>query len=188
MKDNIRNQLKLSRKNLSPSEVEKKSLIIKEILFATNEFVNSQNILFYVSYDNEVETHNMIKESIDNEKTVCVPFVKKNEHMIIPIKIENWNDLEIGSYNILEPKQNKFKKFPLEEIELIIVPGIGFDTHGNRIGHGMGYYDRLLKDANNCFKIGLGFQCQIVDYIPADPHDVRIDMVITEKELINCKI
>ena len=188
MKENIRNELKILRKNLPSTKIKKKSLTIKEKLFATYEYISSQNILFYVSYDNEVETHNMIKESIDTGKTVCVPFVKKNEHTIIPIKIENWNDLEIGSYNILEPKKNKFKIFPLEEIELIIIPGIGFDTHGNRIGHGMGYYDRLLKGANNCFKIGLGFQCQIVDYIPVDPHDVRIDMIITEKELINCKI
>ncbi|MBN2602565.1 MAG: 5-formyltetrahydrofolate cyclo-ligase [Candidatus Thermoplasmatota archaeon] len=188
MKENIRNELKISRKNLSSSLVEKKSLIIKEKLFATSEFIRSQKILFYISYDNEVRTHEMIKESIDCGKIVCVPFVKKNEHRIIPIKLENWNDLEIGSYNILEPKQNKLKKFPLEEIELIIVPGIGFDARGNRIGHGMGYYDRLLSITNNCFKIGLGFHCQIVEYIPADPHDVRLDMVITEKKSFKCKI
>ena len=188
MKENIRNELKLSRKNLPSILVEKKSLIIKEKLFATSEFIRSQKILFYVSYDNEVRTHEMIKESMDSGKTVCVPFVKKDEHKIIPIKLENWNDLKIGSYNILEPKKNKLKKFPLEEIELIIVPGIGFDIHGNRIGHGMGYYDRLLRSANNCFKIGLGFHCQIVDYIPTDPHDVRLDMIITEKKSFKCKI
>ena len=188
MKKKIRNELKLSRENLKPNEIDKKSLIIKEKLFATNEFKKSQKILFYVSYDNEVKTHEMIKESMDIGKTVCVPFVKKDEYKILPIKLENWNDLEIGSYNILEPKQDKLIEFPLEEIEMIIVPGIGFDTRGNRIGHGMGYYDRLLRRAKNCFKIGLGFHCQIVEYIHADSHDIKLDMVITEKKLYKCEI
>jgi 5-formyltetrahydrofolate cyclo-ligase len=184
MKEKIRDELKKTRQNLTLSEVEKKSLIIKDTLFKTYEFIKSQNILFYVSYNNEVITHNMIKESMDARKTVCVPFVIKNERKIMPIKLENWNDLELGSYDILEPKLNKLKFFPLEEIELIIVPGIGFDIHGNRIGHGLGYYDRLLNSVKNCFKIGLGFQCQMVDCISVDPHDVKLDMIITEKKII----
>jgi len=73
-----------------------------------------------------------------------------------------------GAYNILEPRQECFNEVPLESIDLIIIPGIAFDCKGNRIGHGMGYYDRLLKKKNHTHRFGLAFEFQIVEIIPSE--------------------
>jgi 5-formyltetrahydrofolate cyclo-ligase len=86
----------------------------------------------------------------------------------------------------LEPKKNYIKEVSIESIDLIIVPGVVFDRNGNRIGHGMGYYDRLLKKSHNIPRIGLAFEFQIVKKIEAEEHDERIDMIITEDRIINC--
>ena len=75
---------------------------------------------------------------------------------------------------------------PLKSIDLIIVPGVGFDPCGNRIGHGKGYYDSLLRHARNTLKIGLAFEFQIQEKIPVEDHDVHVDTIITEKRIITC--
>jgi 5-formyltetrahydrofolate cyclo-ligase len=70
---------------------------------------------------------------------------------------------------------------------LIIVPGLGFDTNGCRIGHGKGYYDNLLKNSRNALHIGLAFEAQIVKKIPVDAHDLPVHMIVTEKRVIDCR-
>ena len=86
-------------------------------------------------------------------------------------EFKKWDDLEPGSYGILEPNSEKIRKISTEKIDLIIVPGIGFDSKGNRIGHGKGYYDNLLKNSKKAIHIGLAFEKQIVIKIPVEYHD-----------------
>ena len=120
------------------------------------DFKHATTILFYVSYDNEVYTHEMIKELLKNKKNIVVPIADKKNRSLTLSKLDNWDDLEIGTYNILEPKLERIKKISLDSIDLIIVPGIGFDKKGNRIGHGKGYYDKLLKNSKQaCHEGGL---------------------------------
>ena len=69
---------------------------------------------------------------------------------------------------------------------MILVPGIGFDKKGSRIGHGKGYYDNLLKNSNRAVHIGLAFECQIVKCIPTQNHDIPVDKIVTEKRIIDC--
>ncbi len=100
--------------------------------------------------------------------------------------MKSWKELSIGSYGILEPRTEKIRKTRVEDIDLIIVPGVAFDKKGNRIGHGKGYYDRLL-DKTNATKIGLAFEFQLLKEIPTDKHDLPIDILITEKRIIKCQ-
>jgi 5-formyltetrahydrofolate cyclo-ligase len=95
--------------------------------------------------------------------------------------------LEVGAYNILEPRQDTIKEIPIESIDLILVPGVVFDIHGNRIGHGKGYYDRLLNDTQNIPHVGLAFGFQIVDAVPVEGHDLPVDIIVTEERIIECK-
>lgn len=186
MKQEFREKLKDNRKNLSTSNVLEKSNKIKKLLFEMKEFKEADTILFYISYDNEVFTHDMIKESILIGKEVVVPLVaKKNRRLILSI-IDSWDVLELGAYNILEPKKEFVKEASVGSIDLIIVPGVGFDEQGRRIGHGMGYYDNLLKNSALALKIGLAFEFQIVEKIPVEKHDVPVDMIVTENRVINC--
>jgi len=187
MKNIIRKDLKDIRAKLSKQEVIDKSNRIKNLLFESKEFKQSLSVLFYVSYDNEVYTHDMIKECLKNNKKVIVPVSDTKNRCLILSELKNWNDLKPGAYGILEPSAVKIKKFPVEKIDLIIVPGVGFDDHGRRIGHGKGFYDNLLRDSKNALHVGLAFEVQIVKEIPVDSHDVSIDKIITEKRVIDCK-
>ena len=110
-----------------------------------------------------------------------LPFI--NSEKLFFSKINSLNDLVIGKFNILEPK-DRFKT--KEELDLIIVPGLVFDKKGNRIGHGKGYYDSFLKKHPNATKIGLAFEDQINKKILVEDHDIPMDFIITEKRIINC--
>jgi 5-formyltetrahydrofolate cyclo-ligase len=186
MKEEVRKELIKLRKNLSKNEILENSEKIKNRLFKMTEFRESSTILFYVSYDNEVYTHKMIKESITIKKNVVIPLTDKKNKILILSKLDSWDDLGLGAYHILEPKKEKIKKISIDELDLIIVPGVGFDNHGHRIGHGKGYYDNLLKNFEK-LTIGLAFEFQIIKNIPIEKHDIPIDKIVTEKRLIDCK-
>jgi 5-formyltetrahydrofolate cyclo-ligase len=184
MKKQTRKKLILIRKNLSKEYVFENSKKIKNRLFNLNEFKKASTILFYVSYNNEVFTHEMIRELLTSKKNIVVPISDKKNRTLILSKLENWNDLSIGSYNILEPKNNRIKQVNLDIIDLIIVPGVGFDEKGNRIGHGKGYYDKLLRNSKKAKSIGLTFECQILEKIPTGKYDIPVDVIVTEERII----
>jgi 5-formyltetrahydrofolate cyclo-ligase len=186
MKKEIRSTILKKRNSMNFSKVLEKSKRIKEQVFHMHEFKDAKTILFYISYDNEVYTHEMIKESLKIKKQVVVPKIDMDNHMILCSSLTQWDDLLIGAYNILEPRQEYLNEVPPETIDLIVIPGIAFDEHGNRIGHGMGYYDRLLKKKNNAHRLGLAFEVQIVENIPTESHDVKVEKIVTEERIITC--
>jgi 5-formyltetrahydrofolate cyclo-ligase len=186
MKKEIRSMILNKRNSMLFSEVLEKSERIKEQVFHMDEFKDAKTILFYVSYDNEVNTHEMIKKCLKIKKQVVVPKTDINNHTMLCSSLTKWDDLIAGAYNILEPRQKCLKEISLESIDLIIIPGIAFDGQGNRIGHGMGYYDRLLKEKINAHHLGLAFEFQIVEKIPPEIHDVKVKKIVTEKRIITC--
>ena len=147
-KEKLRKQIKEKRIKQSIEENRKKSKEIKEKLFNLKEYKNAKTVLFYVSYNGEVFTHDIVKEALKDKK-VIVPISNKEDCLLNLSKLEKWDDLEISSYGILEPKKECIKEISIDEIDLIIVPGVAFDIKGNRMGHGKGYYDRLLSKVNN---------------------------------------
>lgn len=187
MKETIRKELLEKRKQLSKKEVLEKSKQIKDIFLNLKEFKKANNIFFYVSYDNEVNTHDMIKKCLLLGKNVIVPICKRDDRSLFLSKIEKWDDLKSGSYDILEPKKDKIKEVSIYNIDLTIIPGVGFDEQGFRLGHGFGYYDKLLNNSTNSINIGLAFEIQIVEKIPIELHDLPVDLIITEKRVIKCK-
>jgi len=187
MKERIRKELMRIRNDLSELEVLEKSKQIKKRLFAMDKFEQASTILFYVSYDNEVYTHDMIKEGISNRKNVIVPISDKENRRLILSQLNNWNSLESGSYGILEPRKEQIKEISIDKVDLVIVPGVGFDKRGYRIGHGKGYYDGLLRNSKNVLHIGLAFELQIADRIPTEDHDLPVHKIITEKRIIECR-
>ena len=139
------------------------------------EYKKAKTVSFFVSFGSEVDTHDMIKEAL-KEKEVCVPVVQGD--YIALSKINGLGDLDKeGKYGILEP--SSIIEIDKELVDLIIVPGVAFDKKGYRIGYGRGYYDKLLKEFNGK-TIGLAFSLQIVNKIPKEEHDIRVDKVITE--------
>ena len=186
MKKDIRSTILKKRSSMPRSEVQKKSKLIKEQIFQMQEFREAKTILFYVSYDNEVDTHEMIKESLGMKKQVVVPKTDMNNRTIICSSLTKWNDLLSGAYNILEPRQECVNEVSIESIDLIMIPGVAFDCQGNRIGHGMGYYDRLLQKKMSAHCLGLAFELQIVESISTEKYDVKVEKIVTEERIITC--
>lgn len=142
------------------------------------EFQSANTIMCYHSMSNEVSTHEAIARW-RKTKTVVLPRVKGDNLMLFEYSPEK---LVAGKYGIFEPALD-CRPVDLKEIDLIIVPGVGFDTKCNRMGHGKGYYDRLLGEKGDIKLIGVAFDCQIVDYVPHCSHDVSMDKVITASNI-----
>jgi len=188
MKRALKHEIFEKRRALSKDDVKEKSLKIRENLFSLEEFKKAKNILFYVSFKNEVGTHKMIKELIaKKEKTVIVPYVMGDNPILQLSELKNFDWLEVKTFGVLEPKELYIREFNHEKVDLVIVPGIVFDKQGHRIGYGHGYYDKFLKKlGKNVKKIGLAFELQVVDEIPKEEHDVPVDCMVTEERVIGC--
>jgi len=184
MKEILRKEIKEKRRNISKEENRKKSKEIKEKLFNLREYKDARVVLFYISYNGEVFTHDMIKDALEDKKVV-VPISNKEDNTLSLSKLDSWDDLELGSYGILEPRKICMQEVQIDNIDLIIVPGVGFDLNGNRMGHGKGYYDKLLEKSK-AIHIGLAFELQIIDKIPTEEHDISLNKIITESRVINC--
>jgi len=187
MKSTIRASIISQRKKMPLPEITQKSAQIKKRLFELEEFQRSHTILFYVSYDSEVATHEMIQACLSSGKKVVVPCTDTKNRKLSLSKLQRWEDLRVGAYHIQEPRVECRCDVSLDAVDLIIVPGIAFDLTGHRIGHGMGYYDRLLSENVGATKVALAFELQLVEKIPAEHHDVSVDMIITEKRIIHTK-
>lgn len=137
-------------------------------------FMLATHILLYHSLPDELSTHAFLKKWCCS-KRFYLPRVNGVNLDILPYEQSR---LELGSFHIEEPTGDDLVDPSI--IELIIAPGVAFDTKGNRLGRGKGYYDRLLA-TTNATKIGVAYHFQMVDDIPAEPHDVPMDIVITDR-------
>ncbi|MFA5792843.1 MAG: 5-formyltetrahydrofolate cyclo-ligase [Candidatus Gracilibacteria bacterium] len=180
-KKDLRVHLREKRKAIQPALRAEKSKKIAEIFLKLKEVTDANSILFYVSKADEVETHDLIKDCIKRGVKVFVPKVNGEELLICPIL--NFDELSLGAYGLLEPCSIANTAHP-KDIDLIVVPGIGFDKNGNRIGSGKGFYDKLLKDTRGQ-KIGFAFSEQIVDALPNEEHDVPLDLIVTDSLIIH---
>jgi len=175
-KAKIRTKILAGLKNKKEEELSEKSRLVKNALFRNQLFKRAKTVMFYLSMAREVDTTEMIEEALRLGKKVVVPVCDGNRK-IVPCELKRRGALLRGPYGILEPA----RKTPvdLEELNLVIVPGLAFDKCGARLGRGKGYYDyfltRLPKDAKS---IGLAFDFQILPSVPTADHDVNVHTVI----------
>jgi len=181
MKHKIRSHIKEKIKSYSALEKSEKSAIIKGRLFKEKEFIKAKLVMFYVSLKDEVNTLSMIDEAVMMGKRVCVPVVLKGEKRLIAGEImDREKDLERQHFGIYQPIVGRVREVPLENIDLVVVPGVAFDKNNVRLGRGHGYYDRFLGSLPEKTKtIGLAFDFQVVKDLPKDPHDIPVWKTIT---------
>jgi len=134
-------------------------------------------------------TEDAVKSAISTGKDVVIPVMDKRHRRILLSGLNDYDkELAPTSHGIIEPKPEFYKFVDLNDIDLMVLPGVAFDLNGHRLGYGAGYYDRLLRDADTRpFLVALAFEVQIVNKIPIGDHDVRMDKIITEKRIIDCK-
>jgi len=186
----LRKKILALRDGLSFKERQRKSKAIEARLFSLAAFVAARSVALFVSFRSEVLTESIIREALAFSKAVAVPITDFARKQLILSRIIDYDaDLAPGTWGILEPKPASIRPVALDEVDLVIAPGVALDRKGRRIGYGGGFYDGLLR-AMPAKKpvVALAYALQIVDYVPADPaHDEPVDIIITEEDVIYCK-
>lgn len=174
--------LKNTRKAIPKAERAAKSRLMADRLFEAEEYRVAKTLLIYISVGSEVETEAIMHHATAAGKRVAVPLCRTDTCTMEAYAIDSFDELEPGSYGIPEPKSYGRQPLSKEEIDLIIVPGLGFDKRGFRMGYGKGYYDRYLRDFKGR-SIGLCFEECLMDEIVHDEYDVSVHKVITENQI-----
>ncbi len=150
------------------------------------DYRNAETVMWYLDCRSELRTRQMIPDAIASKKKIVIPFCVLNELHIW--HLFSLDELVIGSFGIFEPPRHRWyenaRKIDVRQLDLVIVPGVAFDQHGNRLGNGQGYYDRLLAQVRADTRlIAPCYQSQLMDDIPAETHDIRMHKIITEKQI-----
>lgn len=173
----LRDNVLTVRKSLTPVDVEQRSIKIEAALFDEEHFKKAKTVAFYLPLHNEVDTKHMIERAMKEGKEVLVPVTNDEIKMC---KFTSFEDLKPGKFQVPEPKHCE----PKDHLaEVVLVPGVVFGLCMHRLGYGKGYYDKYFKKSK-AFRIGLGYDFQVVDELPKHEHDVPMDLIITDKRLI----
>jgi len=179
LKEEIRKKI-LTKREVYP-DWEEDSLKVLKNLLTLSWFFDYNVFMLYYPHRKEVDTKPIINHLLNLSKIVLLPKVKGPD--ILPIQIHDLENLYIGYGGIKEPRGNVYEG----KIDVVIVPAVAFDIHGYRLGYGKGYYDRFLPKIEPVIKVGLAFDFQILDKIPHDPHDVKMDYIITPTQIYKTK-
>jgi len=186
-KGRIRAELLKVRNGIPPSVRRRLGERIINALQRLNEFRTARHVMSYVAIKGEVQTEELIRECIRSGKTVSIPCCDPASGLISAAVVRDFDrDLSPGCYGIPEPAREQRNTVDGNEIDLVIVPGVGFDWTGVRLGWGKGCYDRFLTQANRAVKIGLAYEAQVLPLIKPGDHDVAVDKIVTEERVIDC--
>jgi len=181
-KKQLREQAHASR-NAQPDKEDLSRLILERFV-ALPEYRAAKVVMYYVDVRSEVRTRHYLPEALTHDKKIIVPYCVDGELELF--HLTSMDELAVGMYKILEPKVElralPEKRFLPDQLDLVMVPGVAFDRSGARMGHGFGYYDKLLQHARpDAPLVALAFECQLFPEIPTQDHDIFMDRIITEK-------
>ncbi|MCR5626982.1 MAG: 5-formyltetrahydrofolate cyclo-ligase [Lachnospiraceae bacterium] len=181
-KQNFRKEALAIRRALSQEDRNGFSLEIVKSFRELDEYKSAKGIFLYMSYADEVSTTELAGNCISDGKRIAFPVCVSESEMEFK-EVSSLSELKSGFKGILEPDRDKENAAFIPDI--IIVPGVAFDRGLSRMGYGRGYYDRYLSALPEfVLKAGLSFSIQVFDKIPSGKHDKRLDMIVTEKEII----
>ena len=179
------------RRNAQENKDEVSAAAVEKFM-ALPEYEKAHTIMWYIDCRSETRTKPQLLAEVEKgEKKIIVPYCTEDENGENKLGLWHMESLEemvVGKWNILEPPKelwgNPKKEVTPEELDMIMVPGVGFDRDGGRMGNGQGYYDRTMEKVRpDCFLIALCYESQLFDNILVAPHDVYMDKVVTEKEV-----
>lgn len=184
-KSELRKRILNIRNNMSEDDVINKSDLIMNKLMLLEEYTNAKTVFVYMSFKSEVSTTNLVKKMLDENKRVVIPYTDTKNTVIIPSELKSIDDdLILNSFGYYEPVYEKIKRVEPEEFDLIVTPGVVFDRNLNRVGFGKGYYDRILiRKRKDSKAVAVAYEFQVLDEVPAEEHDIKMDMIITEERI-----
>jgi 5-formyltetrahydrofolate cyclo-ligase len=186
-KNALRNELLWRRDSLPAANIRLWNRLIQERTVALELYRASPAVALYSPIGNEVDTTSIRDHAFQLGKSVFYPRCSKTGHLEL-VRVESSAQLQPGAYGILEPMTGASLRVEEREDLLVVVPGVAFDPGGNRLGRGKGMYDRLLNQLGNIAGcIALAYEAQIVEQIPVQPWDRKMNTIITEERIIDCR-
>jgi 5-formyltetrahydrofolate cyclo-ligase len=183
-KAQLRQELQKILAGIEAEQRKEKSRRACRKLIATPEFQNASTVMMYLSLPHELDTSDAILTAWQMGKTVVVPKISWQQRHMIPVQI---NSLETGFSEEVLGLRNPTTGAPVafEDIHLVVTPGLGFDRKGNRLGRGGSYYDRFFTNKElKAMKCGFAFAEQVKETVPVTEHDVPVDMLVTDEEVL----
>lgn len=185
-KAQIRERIINIRNKMSNEEVEQKSSQIVQQVIKTPEYEEADNLLLYADYKKEVMTRKLFEHALLHKKKIYFPKCLDENNMEF-YQVTSINQLFEGYKGIFEPSENEANKYKVDLTQdtLAIIPGVAFDLNGYRIGYGKGFYDKYLWNKRQMTYMALAFSNQIVDEIPNNEFDIRMDKIVTEEMIFS---
>lgn len=180
-KENVRRILRERKEAMLPEERLEKSRRICNHLMDT--IPDGETVMVFTSKEKEVNTKPLIHSLFEQKNPVVVPIIQKADVSLRLSYLRDFAALVPSTFGVPEPIGSEIPA-RAEDIDIIILPMLGFDRSGGRIGYGAGYYDRFLAKNPNLKKIGIAFACQEFEGLPVDENDIRMDMIITENGIV----
>nr|WP_319540564.1 5-formyltetrahydrofolate cyclo-ligase [uncultured Methanospirillum sp.] len=181
-KEVLRNILRERRWALSEAERVEKSLKICECL--KEVIIPGEEVLVYCAKDPEVETSRIISYLLDQDIPVIVPIIQKEDVSLRLSYLQDPSCLVSSTFHVPEPIGSEIPANPAD-VTSAIIPMLGFDRSGARLGYGAGYYDRFLSENRHIRTIGLAYSCQEEPLLPTDANDISMEVIVTEEEIIH---
>lgn len=181
MKSQIREKHMAKRHAMNKAEVTEKSRAAAKAFLESGLYKNAKQIMIYLPLGNETDTSGIISAAFRDGKQLVLPVTDPKTGEITPYLYQKDTKLKKGAFSVTEPADAE--PADMSKTDVVIVPGVAFDRAGNRVGFGKGCYDRVLKDTT-AVKVGFCYGFQVCGKIPAEEHDVKMDFLITENEII----
>lgn len=181
-KQEIRRNLLKKLLSLTKEEIKRRSENVGRILSTLPIYNQAKIVMAYYPIKGEVNILDTVRKEWGIRK-FCFPVMDLGKKDLCAYGVEDLNtDFREGPFGVMEPDPNKAKKIEIEDIDLILVPGLAFDYHRNRLGRGAGFYDRYLKRKRpSAHTAGIAFECQILDSLPTHyPFDEKVDIIVSE--------
>lgn len=185
-KNSIRKSILENMTDLEVGERKEIEDSLHENLFNTDLWKNAESIGVTVSQDSEWDTKGIIEQAWEENKKASVPKSIHKTRELHFYQLDDFDQLEVGYYDLQEPQPEKTIRIEAEDIDLLIVPGIAFSKQGYRIGFGGGFYDRFLSNFPN-HTVSLAYTKQLITDIPVEEHDIPVDLIVNEQETIDCR-
>lgn len=183
MKKELRNQIRQRLAAVTPPELTEQSAAACKLLCAQPEYLQADTLMIFLSMAQEVDTSQLALQAWKDRKNVLAPRVSWEQRRMLPVEIHSLtSDVRDGLLGVREPVEGM--PVPVSDIDLVVVPGLAFDEHGNRLGRGRGFYDRFLSHrdfrATSC---ALALEIQVLQSVPVDSLDMQVDMLVTESNV-----
>jgi 5-formyltetrahydrofolate cyclo-ligase len=181
-KATLREELTARRKALTPDVIDARGLKVQARFLASPYYQRARTVALYAPIRGEVPTRDILVAALMDGKVVCYPLSHVHGRILSFRAITSESELEPGRLGVREPNSAS-ELVPVDQIDLFVVPGLGFTREGKRLGRGGGYYDATLRAASSrSRRVGLAFSEQVVTEVPTNADDVDMDLVVTEKE------